>query len=366
MRNRLLLSISGILSTVALSLTALLPVQAAVQSSIEGGDIYRVRNITKNTGFSDPASADKCDQLQYRVLLHNPGPDAVLTGVVVKAVLPAAASTQNVSTVTATADNGNPASVSDTATVNISTAQKITYVPGSTQLLNAQGGVISTIADINTGTGTNIGSIGISVNERRFVQFKANIDCPPPPCTPPNPQCTPPCTPPNPDCTPPPCTPPNPKCTPPVESKGVCKMLDLVVTNRDKREVKATVTGEVTNATIVGYKIDFGDGFVSTLQSETHQYAKDGTYVVRGQVQIKLADNTVVNRDANDCVKQVTFKADVPPEIVTPPVVPPQQPPAVLPATGPVSVGLVASTVGAISSLSYYLVSAGRRKLFGL
>lgn len=349
MRSKIVKSVTGIVSVVALTFIALLPAQAAVQPSVEGGDIYRVRNITKNTDFTDPASADKCDQLQYRVRIHNPGPDTPLQGVVVKAVLPAAASTQNVSTVTVTADNASPSSVSDTATVNLSTAQKITYVPGSTQILNAQGGVISTTGDVTSGAGVNIGNVGISVNERRFVQFKASVDCPQQP----------------------PCTPPNPACTPPQQvSSGICKDLKLEVTSREKREVRATVTGEVTNATILGYKIDFGDGFTSTQQSETHMYSKDGTYTVKGQVEIRLANNTVVTRESENCTKQITFKADVKPEIVTPPAAPPTTPvtpaaqPTILPETGAAGVGLIAAAVSSLSSLGYYLATTGRRKFF--
>lgn len=189
MRFKRILPVVSLVSAAAFLFTVLIPVRAAVQPYVEGGDIYRVRNLSKGTNFTDPAMADKCDYLQYRVRIHNPGPDAALENVVVKAVIPAEASTRNVSTVTITASNANPGSRSDTATVNLPSAQKISYIPGSSQLLDANGGVISRVGDVVSGV--NIGKVGVSVNQKRFVQFKAKVDCSkpqPPKPQPPKPQ----------------------------------------------------------------------------------------------------------------------------------------------------------------------------------
>ena len=173
---------AGLVATVTIFIAGVVaPALAQVQPSIQGGDIYRVRNLTKGTGFMDPGSADKCDELQYRVRIHNGGPEQALQNVVVKAVIPSNASTQNVSTVTVSASNASPGSTSDTATVNLSQSLRVTYVPGSSQLLNSSGGVISSIGDVTGGAGVNIGNVGVSLNETRFVQFKAKIDCPKPP-----------------------------------------------------------------------------------------------------------------------------------------------------------------------------------------
>lgn len=174
--------------------TAVLPVvafagvaHADVQSSIEGGDIYRVKNITKNTDFADPASADACDVLQYKVRIHNPGPNATLKDVTVQAVFGTAATTHNVSTATVRASNASPSSTTDTATVNLSTSQTLSYVNGTTQLLDANGNVISILPDTITGAGVNIGSVGVSLANKRYVQFEEKVSCPttPPPVTPP-------------------------------------------------------------------------------------------------------------------------------------------------------------------------------------
>jgi hypothetical protein len=152
---------------------------------IEGGDIYRVRNITKSGAFEDPTKADACETVQFRVRIHNPGPDA-LTGVTVKATLNTESATSHSSTVTVSADNANPTSTTDTAGVNLSTAQKMSYVSGSTELLDANGAKMSTLGDsiLTSGVGVTNG-VGVSTEQKRFVQFSAKVDCPTPPVTPP-------------------------------------------------------------------------------------------------------------------------------------------------------------------------------------
>lgn len=158
-------------------------VNAEGEGQIEGGNIYRVRNVTKGGDFTDPANADACDIVQYKVRIHNPGPGA-LSEVNVKATLPAGAATSHTSTVTVSAQNADPASTSDTAVVNLSSSQSISYISGSTELLNPSGGVISGLPDGITQGGVNIGNVGVSIDQLRFVQFKAKINCPEqPPCT---------------------------------------------------------------------------------------------------------------------------------------------------------------------------------------
>lgn len=166
---------------------------------IGGGDIYRVRNVTKNTDFTDPASADLCDTVQFKVRIHNPGPDT-LNNVKVKATLDSGESTSHSSKVTITADNANPPSTSDTAGVNLSKAGSLTYVSGSTELLDPHNSKLSNLPDGILSGGVNIGSVGVSTEQIRFVQFQAKTNCPTPPptckvnCTP-TPPSTPPATP---------------------------------------------------------------------------------------------------------------------------------------------------------------------------
>jgi uncharacterized repeat protein (TIGR01451 family) len=188
-------AVAGVIMPVAV-LTG--PVSAAAVGQIEGGDIYRVRNVTKNTDFTDPASADLCETVQFKVRIHNPGPDT-LNNVKVKATLDSSTATSHSSKVTITADNANPSTTTDTAGVNLSKAGTISYVAGSTELLDAHNSKLNNLPDgiIGDGVGVNIGKVGVSTEQKRFVQFQAKINCPQPPETcKTNPKLCPPVTPP--------------------------------------------------------------------------------------------------------------------------------------------------------------------------
>lgn len=158
-------------------------VSAVAAGQIEGGDIYRVKNVTKNVDFTDPASATCGDTVQFKVRVHNPGPDA-LTNVNVKATLPSAAATSHSSTVTVSSENANPTSRTDTAGVNLDKAGKLSYVNGSTELLDAHNSKLSTLGDTILSSGVNIGIVGVSTEQKRFVQFQATVVCETTPVTP--------------------------------------------------------------------------------------------------------------------------------------------------------------------------------------
>ena len=105
---------------------------------------------------------------------------------------------------TVTADNANPAVTTDTAGVNLSKAGSLAYVSGSTELLDAHNSKLKTLPDGILSSGVNIGSVGVSTEQKRYVQFEAKTNCPTPECTK--------------NCTPPPSTPPQttpPQTTPP-------------------------------------------------------------------------------------------------------------------------------------------------------
>lgn len=138
-----------------------------------------------------------------------------------------------------------------------------------------------------------------------------------------------------------------------VESSGICKLLSMSVVNKDEREVSASVTGEVNNAEIVGYKIDFGDGTVVEQQSANHKYSGDGTYNLTGYVKVKLANGSTEWKTASSCESQITFKHGVPPKV--PPKTP--VPPKSLPNTGPGNVIAAFFGVTTLSSIAYYVVS---------
>jgi uncharacterized repeat protein (TIGR01451 family) len=153
------------------------PVMAAAAGQIEGGDIYRVKNVTKGGAFTDPADATCGDTVEFRVRIHNPGPDA-LTGVTASATLNTAEGTSHSSNMTVSATNANPTSTSDSAGVKTDKNSTISYVAGSTQLLDANGAVMQNLADGIVGGSVNIpGGVGVSTEQKRFVQFDAKIDC---------------------------------------------------------------------------------------------------------------------------------------------------------------------------------------------
>lgn len=172
--NKLL---TAMLGAVMVSAVAVSSVQATGMGQIEGGDIYRVKNVTKGTDFSDPTSATCNETVQFKVRIHNPGPSAI-DNVKVVATLPNAVATSHVSRVTVSSTNADPLSTSDTATVNLDKAAVLSYVAGSTELLDARGSKVSTLNDAITGAGVTIGKVGVSVDEKRFVQFSAKINCP--------------------------------------------------------------------------------------------------------------------------------------------------------------------------------------------
>ncbi len=174
---------------------------------IEQGDIYRVKNITTNSGFADNINAVCGDTVAFRVRIHNGGP-ATLTNVKVAATLNSASSTSHGSQVSLSADNNlHNATVTANAGVNTSSATTATYVSGSTQLLNystTPGGesVLKNLPDGILNSGINIGSIGPLTSDTEEVQFQAKLNCPTPTpptcktnCTP-TPPVTPPSTPP--------------------------------------------------------------------------------------------------------------------------------------------------------------------------
>lgn len=165
------------------------PVFADSPARIGNGDIYRVANVTQKTDFADPATANACDELEYKVRLHNSS-FTQATNIVANATLSSAAATQNVSKMTITFEGGDSSSLSDTATVNLTSAQGISYESGTTQLLDANNNVVKSLSDGVTAGGVNVGNLNGSTTE--FVQFKAKVNCPTtPPVTPPTTPSTP-------------------------------------------------------------------------------------------------------------------------------------------------------------------------------
>jgi hypothetical protein len=301
------------------------PTHAAVPSSIEGGDIYRVKNLTKGQAeFSDPASADACDVLQYKVRIHNGGPDAVLNNVTVQAAFPTAASTQNISLMILRADNASPSSTSDTATVNISSAQKLSYVTNSTELLDANGNLIKTYNDSTDGVvtegGINIGAVGISINEKRYVQFKEKINCPTP-----------------------------------VTPAYTCDAFTITTDKDRKVKISNFSTSATNGAVFKNAVVDWGDNSTAlnaaNIIGQSHQYGKDGTYLISATAHFTV-NGQDVTAGGPKCQQQVTFSPNTPPK-VTPPPTTPTTPPANLVNTGPGSVAAIFAATTAFGAVAH-------------
>lgn len=156
---------------------------ALAAGQIEGGNIYRVKNVTQNSAFADPANGTCGDTMQFRVRIHNPGPEEI-NNVRVAATLPATESKSHSSTVTVSASDA-PDVITDTAGVDLDKAGKLSYVAGSTQLLDPNGSALQALGDGIVGGGVSLPSaVGVSNNQMRLVQFSAKINCPEQPvCT---------------------------------------------------------------------------------------------------------------------------------------------------------------------------------------
>lgn len=299
------------------------PALAANQGQVEGGDIYRIKNLTKNVDYTDPASADKCDLLQYKVRIHDPGPGSLMD-VWVYATLPEDVATSNTSAIVITPTNADPATTWDAATVNLSSAQSLSYVKGTTQLLDSNNSLIKTLPDGITQDGVNIGDVGVSIDNREYVQFQVSVSCPTPTPTP----------------------------------KYSCDALNLTV--HSGRKVDATVNYTATGgATLKDVSFDWGDGsspLVTTSTSASHTYNRDGTFTVKATTTFNVG-GTQKSTTTDVCTKQVTFST--PP---TPPTPTPTPPAGKLPDTGAGSIAGLFAGVSTLAGAVHYMW--GRR--FGL
>lgn len=273
----------------------------ALAAQIEGGNFYRVKNVTTGSNYADQVAADKCQTVQFLAQIHNPGPQA-LTGVRVKATLPTVAADPISSTATVTASNA--ATQTDTATVDLPTAYKVEYIPGSTKLLDHNAGVIQSLPDGVTGAGVDVpGGVGVSLQQIRYVQFQAKIDCP----------------------------------SPQPEPSVVCDALTAEYIGTTKVPAKIKFTAKATakdGATINGYIFNFGDGEKADVAEATveHTYNEAGEYKATVQVKSSLGTTEV----SENCAVTIKVTKDQPPVIVPPtetPVTPGS--PNVLPSTGP-------------------------------
>jgi hypothetical protein len=300
------------------------PVLADSPGQLETGSfVYQVKDVTTSGTYGNSINVSACDEVQYRVWLHNTE-FGNLSNVTAMVNLPSASSTTNTSTMTATTDLGGTSGTNGSATVNVGSAQTVSYENGSSVLFNQSGNVIKSLPDTITGSGVNIGTLNGSTTE--YITFKAKVSCP--------------------------------VVTPPVVSFA-CTELD--VTNIDRTHFDFTAKASVSNATVTSYGFTAKDANGNTVDTTTvttnalsalyhFNQTNAGTYTV----------SAVVNTDhgstsASACSKQVTVAA-VPTTPATPAA-------TVLPNTGAGDVLGIFGGASAAGTAAHAIVTRRRRGL---
>ena len=249
--------------------------------------LLQIANLTQNTGFATTQSAKACDQLQYRVLLYNPGPSNVTDVKVEASINTMTPYTQAIPTVTIYAPSANPNENSDQATINLATAQTQSYVKGSTELLDSAGNVIAnsgnggTLADTITmgGGGIDIGALNGSVTE--YLEFQTKVNCP---------------------------------VVPPTPVPATCNFLSTPAVNGDNVTI-SSVNYTANSAVVSGTSINYGNGVTSTYSSTnypvTYTYPNSGKYTITATVLTNLGNVT-----SNACKAAITIVPPTPPSKV--------------------------------------------------
>lgn len=283
-----------------------LPAYADSPGQLAGGpDLYQVRNVTTNSAYSSSVSANCNDVVKYSVKLAN-SEFGELQNVTIKASL-----ANGGMTASAVNSANQNTSVSGNVTVN-HTNGNLNYIAGSTKNYDVNGNLIKNLPDGVTAGGVNKGTLNGSTRE--FVQFEAKVVCD----------------------------------APPTQSLQ-CTVLNLTIVDQEKRQVRASVTGQALNgATISGYSINFGDGTTVNQQTADHTYAKDGSYNVVGYVSGTVNGNPATVTGAG-CAQTAHINVTPPPKPPTPPTPTPETPVigSVIPNTGAEGIAaLVAGTSG--------------------
>ncbi|MGB4758502.1 MAG: PKD domain-containing protein [Candidatus Saccharimonadales bacterium] len=102
---------------------------------------------------------------------------------------------------------------------------------------------------------------------------------------------------------------------PPAPSVAACVAPTVAIDN-NARKVTVTANGSTTNAQIIGYEIDWGDGTKTNDRTASHVYADYGKYTIKTRVQAKYADGSVKWLDGSVCNKEVEFKKPAAPKPV--------------------------------------------------
>ncbi len=143
---------------------------------IEGGDIFRIADLSRPSQFSQDATSYPCDLLLYRIRLYNPGGETA-TKLHLQVDISNEQFRNNTAVAVATSPNIDPSSTTAFATVRFRSPHSLTYVARTTQLLDQNDHLIDKLAD-----GITIGGVGVSVGdlrsgETKVVQFEMKVSC---------------------------------------------------------------------------------------------------------------------------------------------------------------------------------------------
>jgi len=262
-----------------------------------------------NTQYTNPLSASCTNGqvIQLHVYVHNGASTAgnnngtgpsVAHNTKLKVSIPGTTASSFDSTATISASNA--ATVMDDLNINCNgQTVQLQYIPGSASQYSAGSGVLG-LSDAIVGTGVPIqsekvpGDVWGCWNERVYVVLAVKVVVPP--------------------------TPPKP----PVVPTYMCTELGLVADKDRTVKVSSFSTKTANGAVFNNAVINWGDNSTPTTTSDvvgqTHQYAKDGTYVVSAVAHFTADGKDVTSGGAN-CEQQVTFTSTKPP-VVTPPTTP--------------------------------------------
>jgi hypothetical protein len=312
---------------VSLSFAALTmaPVSADSPADIANGNIYLIKNLTQNVDFANPASAKAGDELEYTIRLHNTNYVAA-TDVNVAATLPTAASTSNTSVMTTTYTGGVTPGLSASATVNLTSSESLSYVTGSSELLDINGNVIKTLSDGVIGSGVNIGSLDGSTVE--YVNFEVKVGTP----------------------------------TPPPAPTYACTDLGLTAEANRTAKISGFTTTATNGATFSNASINWGDNSSATTTAtpvgQTHQYSSNGKYTVVATANFSVNGQTE-SATSVSCSQSVTFSSTTPPTVTPPTTTTPVTPaatPTTLVNTGAGSVFGIFAAVSLASTVVYRFI----------
>lgn len=163
-----------------ISLIAILPVIAiftfysvVAAQTFASGNHFLAANVTSGATWSDPQSGTPGQVIEFRMLAQNTEPNTTINNAKVTASLPSTPGTTITATATVSADNA--ASVSDTATINVTGGemQGFAYIAGHVRIFSASCPSGCAGPDTVTSSGVSVGNLAFG--ESAQVLFKAYI-----------------------------------------------------------------------------------------------------------------------------------------------------------------------------------------------